>query len=158
MSQFNRRKFFITGAAVSGASGIAAGIGWWYRARRTPHADMGTAVPGTGAFPNPLCLPGASGVLGVLDVAAPITLVAKSVQHAILEGKPAPLLVYEVTQNGSTWVNPVFRVRSGATVKAKLQNALDENTIIHWHGLKVDARNDAHPLYEGSSVVNNPWS
>lgn len=149
MSEFNnRRRFLITGAAVLGAAGIAAGIGWWYRARRAPHAGMETPAAGAGEFPNPLRLPGASGVLGVLDVVAPFTLVAKSVQHAILDGKPAPLLVYEVAQNGRTWVNPVLRVRSGATVKAKLQNALDENAIIHWHGLKVDAKNDAHPLYE----------
>lgn len=146
--KFNRRKFLITGAAVLGASGIAAGVGWWYRARRMPHAGMEAGVADAGAFPNALRLPGPSGVLGVLDVSAPLTIAAKSVQHAILEGKSAPLLVYHVEQDGKTWINPVFRVRSGATVRAKLQNALDENTIIHWHGLKVDAKNDAHPIYE----------
>ena len=148
MSQFDRRKFLITGAAVLGASGIAAGIGWWYRAQRTPYAGMETAAHGAGDFPNPLLLPGSNGVLGVLDVSSPLTIVAKSVQYAILEGKSAPLLVYHVEQDGKTWVNPVLRVRSGTTVRAKLQNALDEPTIIHWHGLKVDARNDAHPIYE----------
>ena len=39
MSQFDRRKFLITGTAVLGASGIAAGIGWWYRAQRMPADD-----------------------------------------------------------------------------------------------------------------------
>ncbi|MBI3935653.1 MAG: multicopper oxidase family protein [Betaproteobacteria bacterium] len=145
MIDFNRRKFLITGAAVLGAAGVVAGVGWWYRARRAPHAGMET---GAAAFPNALRLPGTSGVLGVMDVAAPFTMLAKPVQHAILEGKPAPVLAYQVEQDGKTWVNPVFRVRTGATLQAKLSNALDENTIIHWHGLKVDARNDAHPLYE----------
>ncbi len=154
MSQFDRRKFLITGAAVLGASGIAGGITWWYRAQRTPHAGMETAAHGAGDFPNPLLLPGSNGVLGVLDVSSPVTIVAKSVQHAILEGKPAPLLVYQVEQDGKTWVNPVFRVRSGTTVRAALHNALDVNTIIHWHGFKVDARNDAHPIYEiGAGAV-----
>ena len=147
MSQFDRRKFLITGAAVLGASGVAAGIGWWYRARRSPSAAMETGAHAGGDFPNPLRVPGSSGVLGVLDVSGPFTIAAKSVQHAILEGKSAPLLVYQVERDGNAWINPVFRVRSGGTVRAKLQNALDENTIIHWHGLKVDAKNDAHPAY-----------
>jgi len=144
MTQFKRRKFLIAGAAVVGASAIAGGVAWWYRARRAPHAGMET---GAAAFPNALRLPGSSGVLGVMDVAAPLTIVARSMQYPILEGKPGPLLVYQVEQNGKTWVNPVFRVRSGTTVRTKLQNAVDENTIIHWHGLEVDARNDAHPVY-----------
>ena len=143
----NRRKFLITGAAVLGASGIAAGVGWWYRARRAPHAGMEPGAPDAGAFPNALRLPGSSGVLGVLDVSAPFSIMAKSTQYAILDGKPAPLLVYQVEQDGKTWVNPVFRVRTGATFRTKLSNALDESTIIHWHGLKVDSRNDAHPAY-----------
>ena len=143
----NRRKFLITGAAVLGASGMAAGVGWWYRARRAPHAGMEPGTPDAGAFPNALRLPGSSGVLGVLDVSAPFSIMAKSTQYAILDGKPAPLLVYQVEQDGKTWVNPVFRVRTGATFRTKLSNALDESTIIHWHGLKVDSRNDAHPAY-----------
>lgn len=148
MSQFDRRKFLITGAALLGASGIAAGIGWWYRGRPMPSTAMEPDARTAGDFPNPLLLPGSKGVLGVLDVSSPVTIVAKSVQHAILEGKPAPLLVYQVEQDGNSWINPVFRLRSGTTVRAALHNALDENTIIHWHGLKVDARNDAHPIYE----------
>jgi blue copper oxidase len=148
MSQPGRRKFLIAGAAVLGASGIAAGVGWWYRGQRMPHAGMETAAHGTGEFRNPLHLPGSSGVLGVLDVSAPLTITATSVQHAILEGRSAPLLVYQVEQDGNSWINPVFRMRTGGSFRARLQNALGENTIIHWHGLKVDALNDAHPLYE----------
>lgn len=147
MNKPGRRKFLVTGTAVLGASGIAAGIGWWYRARRMPHAGMETGAPDAAAFPNALRLPGSSGVLGVLDVSEPFTIVAKSVQHAILEGKPAPLLAYQVEQDGNTLINPVFRVRRGTTVRTKLWNALDESTIIHWHGLKVDANNDGHPHY-----------
>ncbi|MGH8726177.1 MAG: multicopper oxidase domain-containing protein, partial [Burkholderiales bacterium] len=147
MSRFDRRSFLITGAAVFGASGIAAGIGWWYRAQRMPHAGMASGAAGAGAFPNALRVPGTSGVLGVLDISAPLTVTAKPVQHSILQGKETPLLAYQAEQGGNTWINPVLRVRSGATVSAKLQNALGEPTIIHWHGLKVDARNDAHPIY-----------
>ena len=147
MSQFSRRQFFLTGSAVLGASAVAGGVAWWYRAQRTPHAGMETGVADADAFPNALRVPGSSGVLGVLDVSALLTVTTRPVQHAILDGKPAPLLVYHVEQGGNTWINPVLRVRSGARVSAKLRNALGESTIIHWHGLKVDARNDAHPVY-----------
>lgn len=148
MSQFDRRTFLVTGAAVLGAVGVAGGVGWWYRAQRMSHAGMETAAHGAGDFPNPLLLPGSSGVLGVMDVSSPFTIVSKSVEFAILDGKSAPLLVYQVEQDGNSWINPVFRVRRGGSFRAKLHNALGENTIIHWHGLKVDARNDAHPIYE----------
>jgi suppressor of ftsI/bilirubin oxidase len=148
MDQFNRRKFLAAGAAVLGGSAIVGGIGWWYRAQRMPNAGMDAGAPGAEAFPNALRLPGLSGVLGVLDIAAPLTVIAKSAQYAIFEGKPAPLLTYQVEQDGKTWINPVFRVRRGATVRTNLRNALGEDTIIHWHGLKVDAKNDAHPRYQ----------
>lgn len=147
MTRFDRRKFLVGGAAALGVA-AAGGLAWWYRAGRAPHAAMEPRAPEAGAFSNVLRLPAASGVLGVLEVAAPFVLAAKSVQVPILEGKPAPLLVYAVEQEGKTWINPVLRVRSGTTVRVKLSNSLGENTIIHWHGLKVDARNDAHPLYE----------
>jgi len=147
MSQFNRRAFLISGAAALGAAAVG-GLAWWYRARRTPPAAMEMPARAPAEFTNALRLPGASGVLGVLDASAPFTLVARSVPYAILEGKPAPLLVYEVTQEGKSWVNPVLRLRRGATLRARLQNALEEPTIIHWHGFEVDARNDAHPLYQ----------
>jgi len=148
MSRFNRRTFLITGAAALGAAAAGGGLAWWYRAQRTPPTAMEMPARAPAEFTNALRLPGASGVLGVMDVSAPFTLVARSVPYAILEGKPAPLLVYQVEQEGTSWVNPVLRARRGATLRAKLQNALEEPTIIHWHGFEVDARNDAHPLYE----------
>jgi hypothetical protein len=77
MSPFDRRKFLITGAAVLGASGIAAKIGWWYLAQRMPSTAMDAGAHAAGEFPNPLRLPGSSGVLGVLDVSSPLIIVAK---------------------------------------------------------------------------------
>lgn len=147
MTEFNRRKFLVAGAAVLGASAIAGGVGWWYRSQHMPHAGMDMGAGDAGAFPNALRLPGPNGVLGVLDVSAPLAIAAKPIRYSILQGKEAPLLAYQVERDGSTWINPVFRVRRGATVRARLSNALGEDTIIHWHGLKVDSRNDAHPAY-----------
>lgn len=144
MTDLTRRNLLIA-AAAGGAAALAGGA-WWYRARMPEHAPGGT--PGPGAFVNPLLVPGASGALGVIDVKGPLTMVAKPAQIAILNGKPGRLLAYHVEQEGRSFVNPILRVRSGSEFQARLENALDEPTIIHWHGLSVDARNDAHPEFQ----------
>ncbi|MGH8649600.1 MAG: multicopper oxidase family protein, partial [Burkholderiales bacterium] len=41
----------------------------------------------------------------------------------------------------------VLRVRTGAQLRIKFWNALEDTSIIHWHGLKVDSNNDGHPHY-----------
>ncbi|MBC7656887.1 MAG: multicopper oxidase domain-containing protein, partial [Frankiaceae bacterium] len=41
--------------------------------------------------------------------------------------------------------NPILRIESGARFTARLDNALQEPTIIHWHGLHVPAAMDGHP-------------
>jgi suppressor of ftsI/bilirubin oxidase len=134
-------------AAAAGAAG--AGALWWYRTRPEEAPPPPTEVPFTpeAAFPNPLRLPGADGMYGVLDASSALTLIAKPVQHELLPGKPARMLAYEVEHLGRTYRNPVLRVRTGAQVRINFWNALDETSIVHWHGLKVDANNDGHPHY-----------
>ena len=41
----------------------------------------------------------------------------------------------------------MLRVRTGTQMRIKFWNALEETSIIHWHGLKVDSNNDGHPHY-----------
>jgi suppressor of ftsI/bilirubin oxidase len=65
----------------------------------------------------------------------------------VLPGKPARMLAYEMEQYGQRLLNPVLRVRTGASLRIKFWNALEETSIIHWHGLKVDSNNDGHPHY-----------
>ncbi len=40
-----------------------------------------------------------------------------------------------------------FVAVAGAALRVKFWNALDETSIIHWHGLHVDSNNDGHPHY-----------
>ncbi len=138
-------------AGVVIAAGTAGGWAWWQRRRTGEHAghDM-QAMPlaaEAGAFATPLRLPGTDGLFGVLDVSVPLTIVGKTIRHPILPGKPVPLLAYEVEHDGKTFLNPVLRVRSGAALRVKFRNALDEMSIVHWHGLHVDGNNDGHPRY-----------
>jgi suppressor of ftsI/bilirubin oxidase len=151
MSKLTRRT--VLAAAVAGAAGAAAGLWWW----RRPHDDHAGHVepmaqvepppPAGDEFPNPLRLPGTEGHYGVLDAAGAFTMVAKPVRHPLQPGKPAPMLAYEVEHQGRTLLNPSLRVRTGAELRIKFWNALEESSIIHWHGLKVDSNNDGHPHY-----------
>lgn len=48
---------------------------------------------------------------------------------------------------GDGAVGPTIRVRRGERARITLDNALDEETILHWHGLKVPEIADGHPRF-----------
>ena len=85
---------------------------------------------------------------GAFDVGMPIpsevgttaSLTAKSSSFAILKGKTTSTLAYQ-----NNILGPTIRVGAGQTANANLQNNLNEETNIHWHGLKVPANMDGHP-------------
>lgn len=64
---------------------------------------------------------------------------------------------------GDGAIGPTLRVRRGETARITLDNALDEPTILHWHGLRVPEIADGHPRlaidpgarYEYSFQVND---
>jgi suppressor of ftsI/bilirubin oxidase len=146
------RRAVLAAAAAAGAAGVAGGLWWWRRTgdEHAGHADHAVHVespPSDGAFPNALRLPGSGGMHGVLDVSSALTLAAKSLEHEIVPGKRAGILGYETEYHGQHLINPVLRARTGTAVRVKLWNALQEPSIIHWHGLKVDSNNDGHPHY-----------
>ena len=138
-----RRNVIIAGA---GAAGLAAAGAWWYQQHTTQPEPAAPFTPDA-AFPNRLRVPGAEGMYGVLDVAGMFTIAGKAVTQEIMPGKPAAMIAYEVEHQGKRFLNPLLRMRTGAKVHAKLWNGLEESSIIHWHGLKVDSNNDGHPHY-----------
>ena len=147
MNSNPRRKFLVAAAATAGAAGIAGALLWHRRSRDEHAGPVEPPLARDPRFPNPLRLPGTEGMYGVLDAAGAFTMVAKPVRHAFVPGKPAPMLAYEVEQQGRTLLNPVLKVRTGAQLRIKFWNALEDASIIHWHGLKVDSNNDGHPHY-----------
>lgn len=127
-------------AGAAGAAGLATAGAWWFRGGApefTPDAS----------FPNRLRVPGTDALYGVLDIAGAFTISSKGVTQEILPGKSAAMLAYEVVYQGKKLLNPLMRLRTGAKVNATLQNGLEEMSIIHWHGLKVDGKNDGHPHF-----------
>lgn len=57
-----------------------------------------------------------------------------------IDGKETDTLGY----NGN-YLGPVIRVNKGDDVKINIENSLDEQTTVHWHGLEVDAEMDGGP-------------
>lgn len=48
--------------------------------------------------------------------------------------------------NGS-YLGPTIKVERGQTLHAKVINGLDEDTTLHWHGVKVEGHKDGGPHY-----------
>jgi FtsP/CotA-like multicopper oxidase with cupredoxin domain len=63
-------------------------------------------------------------------------------QGKLLGGRSDGLLT-----STSSYLGPTFRVRRGDRVRVHFDNALDEPTIVHWHGLRVSQENDGHPRF-----------
>jgi blue copper oxidase len=142
-----RRKFLIAAGGLAATTGIGAGFIWTRRRRPRPAAPPEPPLPPDPEFPNALKVPTAEGLFGEFQAAGAFTLVAKAVEHSILPGQPAQLLAYELEQAGSALLNPVLRARSGVALRIKFYNSINETSIIHWHGLKLDSNNDGHPHY-----------
>lgn len=45
------------------------------------------------------------------------------------------------------YLGPTFRVRRGQRIRIHFENALDEPSIVHWHGLQVPEASDGHPRF-----------
>ena len=80
------------GAGLAGA-GLAGATWWWQRGRlEEPLRPPEPPLPPDPAFPNALRVPGADAIYGVLDAQAATSIVARSVRHSVLAGRPASLL------------------------------------------------------------------
>jgi suppressor of ftsI/bilirubin oxidase len=140
------RRRILTGTAA----GVAAGIGSWLLVRsgaeRRPVA-IATPIAPDPQFPNTLRVPGDEDLHGIAEIGGAFTLVSTSVRQEILPGKPTAMLAYTLEHQGRRLLNPLLRVPTGANLRVRYWNALDETSIVHWHGLKNDTNNDGHPHY-----------
>lgn len=143
----NRRDFL----KWSGASGLMLAVpGAFAKASEPIFAKGMTYDPTTPeGFAAPLAVPGDRGLFGVLDVRSPLTLAAAQGVGSLFPSNPVglqgPILGYSAQQGSKTFVNPTLRAWKGQPVGVRLSNALEQPTIIHWHGLVVDGRNDGVP-------------
>jgi blue copper oxidase len=86
-----------------------------------------------------LAVPGESGWFGSLaPKGTPITLATSS---GVTPGVPWQS-AFSASYRGRSFRNPTLLFESGERARLLLANALDEPTIVHWHGLAVDTAND----------------
>jgi blue copper oxidase len=116
-----RRQF-----AIRAAASAAAGLGCW------GHSDAASAH-----FSTPLPIP------RLVDAAKhgnAMSLKIAAGRHAFFKGKPALTYGYSAPVLG-----PVIRFQRGSEVEMTIENALDRDTTVHWHGLQVPGDADGGP-------------
>jgi len=93
---------------------------------------------------RPLFIPGERGFLGRLALDdAPLTLRAGPLGQDNADLRSIGLTqAYFARHRGREFANPTFVLQRGQRVRIELENRIDEPTIVHWHGLAVDTRND----------------
>ncbi|MBI4468516.1 MAG: multicopper oxidase family protein [Acidobacteria bacterium] len=100
-------------------------------------------------FTRPLRLPSTDGgMFGIFQPPDSFEITARMSMAELVPGAVTPLWNFEVESAGKRFMNPIIRIPRNGRIRAKLKNELLEHSIIHWHGLNVDWRNDGHPMYE----------
>jgi len=145
MNAITRRRFLQS----MGALGAAAGAPFAFAVRHggATAAEALVIEKEAAAFANPLRLPGASGLYGVMRAADLRELRVMRTELEILPGKRTPYLAYVAESAGKRFLNPALLAKQGEEIRVRMVNQLQEPTIIHWHGLGNDARNDGNGLY-----------
>jgi suppressor of ftsI/bilirubin oxidase len=146
MHAFTRRHWL-------GSIGALGASGLFSRVLANPLDSAGEPAEGllkiekeAAAFSNPLRLPGGSGLFGVLPATdfREVHVVRSEIE--VLPGRRTPVLAYAVESGGRKFINPALLARKGDQMRVKLINRIEQPTVIHWHGLSVDSRNDGNGL------------
>ncbi len=70
----------------------------------------------------------------------PVTLTLQKTQHRFGSGPAVPSRGIS-----ASYLGPVVRVRNGDTIPFRVENRLDEETTLHWHGMLVPSHVDGGP-------------
>ena len=142
MYTISRRRFLQS----MGALGAAAGAPFAFAVRDGGATAAAAIEKEAAAFSNRLRLPGASGLYGVMRAADVRELRVLRTEIEVLPGKRTPYLAYVAESGGKRFLNPALLAKRGEEIRVRMVNQLQEPTIIHWHGLGNDARNDGTGL------------
>ena len=134
---FSRRRW-LRYAAAGTVTALSPATWPLLRAAEPPLRD---ACATDSDFARPLPVPGTDGMFGRVALGSqPFAMRATSTDSG---------LAFEATAAGRAYRNPTLVVAAGAKVDIALANALPEPTVVHWHGLAMDTRNDGN----GESLV-----
>jgi len=137
MNPLTRRTFLaaLTGAGAAGLGGLL-----W---RQSVFAAMDA-----GQFTNRLRLPGASGLYAPVAAKDVKQITVSELNFEVLPKLPSPFWAYVAEVGGKRLLNPTLLARPGDQIKLRMVNRLKQPTIIHWHGLTNDERNDGFGNYQ----------
>lgn len=138
MSITTRRKFL---AALAGAGAASIGGFLWRR-----EAALAASDPAT-QFTNRLRLPGVDGLYAAIPAKDVKQLAVSEVTVDILPKLPSPFWAYVAEAGGKRLLNPTLLAQPGDQIRLRMLNGLKQPTIIHWHGLTNDDRNDGTGTY-----------
>ncbi len=129
------RREFLTLAGTVGAASLARPLGALPIASdvRTSVDALGAHVARPRVARAPLVLP---------RVVSPADLTLRAGVRSV---EIAPGVRAQAWSPGDGPVGPTIRTRTGDTARIRLENALPESTILHWHGLRVPEIADGHP-------------
>ncbi|MDQ2963395.1 MAG: multicopper oxidase family protein [Pseudomonadota bacterium] len=91
---------------------------------------------------QPLFVPEDRGFLGRLVLDDETLTLRAAVLKPGDAAPPGLTQAYVASFRGREYVNPTLVLRQGQRARVELVNAIGEATIVHWHGLAVDTRND----------------
>lgn len=129
INPLNRRQFLQTVAIGTGALGLSA-CGFNTRSTASQQATASFAPD------LELALTATRGDASILPGAATRVLTYAA---DVMTGDPNAV----TTLDG--YLGPILRVRRGQKVRVNFNSKLDEESIIHWHGLILPERMDGHP-------------
>jgi blue copper oxidase len=96
-----------------------------------------------------------TGTISTQNVDLELRLRVEPGEVQILSGQPTAIWHYQgeviagdtnaLQSLPGSYLGPIIRVSKGQRVRVHLENHVDEQTIIHWHGLLVPPEMDGHP-------------
>lgn len=98
-------------------------------------------------FQQPLRIPSAAGFMADCELRPGLMMTSRVADFPVF-GTPATRVWHYACDSGAGMaVNPILHAQRGDALDVVMQNRLDEDTTIHWHGLHVDEENDGSGLH-----------
>ena len=123
----------------------------------SPTAPAAGAVAAKPTAPMTMAPSKAAAVASAVPADFEIGLIAGQTQVQLFKGQPTQVWSYQgkvlagdpksLQALPDSYLGPIIRARKGQQVRLHFTNNMPEESIIHWHGLRVPDDMDGHPHY-----------
>lgn len=111
-----------------------------------PIIDRRTLLKGSAAAAASFAIGGGLAARNSIAAPTPLLLKAQFTEAALAnDGVTPKVMTYGTSEAPATGMPPVIRMKKGEPFAARLINALDEPTTVHWHGLRIVNAMDGVP-------------